>query len=68
MVDPGGLLCERISGPGGLRETKKTKNGTAAGGPLRGLLQTSLSLPEPSMYKKEKVLLLTKMDLTEFRS
>ena len=32
------------------------------------VLQTSFSLSEPSAYTNEKVLLLTKMDLTEFRS
>ena len=32
------------------------------------LLQTSFSRSEPSAYTNEKVLLLTKMDLTEFRS
>ena len=34
----------------------------------RRLLQTSFMLSGPSAYTNEKVLLLTKMDLTEFRS
>ena len=35
---------------------------------LLGLVQTFFSPSEPSAYTNEKVLLLTKMDLTEFRS
>ena len=37
-------------------------------GRLLGLLQTSFRLSGRSAYTDEKVLLLTKMDLTEFRS